>query len=126
MMHDGYRSGYTWHPDILNRWTPENPNSDIPRLYRAGSSQANVTSSRFLFKADYLRLTAFTVGYTLPKTWVNKMGLGKVRVYVQGDKMLTWKLRDMPDGLEPESISGEQAYGSTGSRVVSGGIQISF
>lgn len=38
--------GVNWHKDILNAWTPENPNSNIPRM-QYGDSNTTDTSDRF-------------------------------------------------------------------------------
>src|SRR5690606_18126945 len=57
------------HKEILNRWTPENPNTDVPRLYLNRSNFINLSSSatsRFVEDGDFLRVQNISLGYTVP------------------------------------------------------------
>ncbi len=45
-------------------------------------------NTRFLHDASYLRLRNVSLGYTLPKTLTRRIGVDKLRVYVQGDNVL--------------------------------------
>jgi TonB-linked SusC/RagA family outer membrane protein len=104
LMHGGDRRGTNWHEDILNRWTPENTNTDVPRLGTSQALNTNSQSSRFLVDASYLRLRNVTLGYSLPQGLQDKVGLKNARVFVQGDNL--WTLFKTP-GLDPEqSIDG--------------------
>src|SRR5690625_3955453 len=80
LMHGGTPSyaGNNWHKDIYDAWTPENTNSDIPRL-NANDRFANSSSTRFLTSSDYLSLNNITVGYTLPTNVLNSMRLERLR-----------------------------------------------
>ena len=75
--------------EILNRWTPENPNTNTPRLSYANSSFLNLTGnalSRFVEKGDFARIQNISVGYSLPKNILNSFAKGaitSVRVYGQ-------------------------------------------
>ena len=73
--------GVNWHKDILNAWTPENPNSNIPRM-QYGDSNTTDTSDRFLIDASYLTLQNINFGYTLPSKFTQKFGVGKMRIYL--------------------------------------------
>lgn len=125
MMHTGGTYGTQWSADILNRWTPENTQTDIPKLTISSNTYA-IESSRFLFNGDYLRLRALTLGYTLPKAWLQKVGLKSTRVYFQGDNLLTFKLGNLPDGTDPEVLNGTQSTNSTTARTLSLGINVNF
>ena len=117
-------AGYGMHVDLLNAWTAENATSNIPRLQVSDTYRA-WTSDRFLTNASYLTLANVTLGYTLPKTWTQQIGLNKVRLYVVGDNLYTWSKRK---GLDPrQSITG----GSSGTyystiRTISGGFTVEF
>lgn len=82
-------------------------------------------SDRWLTDASYLTLANITLGYTLPKSILSKVGIQKLRVYVVGDNLWTWSKRQ---GLDPrQSISG----GNTNTyykpiRTISGGISVTF
>ncbi len=126
LMHDGYRSGYVWSKDILNRWTPTNTNTDVPKVYGESVTEAAATSSRFLYNGDFLRFRALTIGYTIPKKWTDKINVKNVRVFIQADNFATLKIGNMPDGTDPEVLDGVQGYNSTASRIFSGGINITL
>ncbi|MFY0624876.1 MAG: TonB-dependent receptor [Reichenbachiella sp.] len=68
--------------NLLNAWTPENPNTNIPRaLISPESPIANdAFSQRFVQDASYLRIANIQLGYTLPdKVFGNYVN--NVRVY---------------------------------------------
>jgi TonB-linked SusC/RagA family outer membrane protein len=67
---------------ILNRWTKPGDVTDIPRLYQS-DNQANVSSTRFLEKGDYVRVRTITLGYNFQKNLLNKAGIENIRLYVQ-------------------------------------------
>ena len=75
--------------EILNRWTPENPNTNTPRLSYANSNFINTAgnaSSRFVEKGDFARIQNISLGYSVPKNILNSFGKGaitSVRVYAQ-------------------------------------------
>lgn len=125
MMHTGSNIGYAWHKDIAKRWTPDNRYTNVPKLTSV-SNDYRVTSTRFLYKGNYMRLRALTLGYTLPESWCSAIGLKMVRVYFQGDNLLTFKSSELPDGTDPEVLSGVQGNNSTASRIYSFGINVHF
>ena len=52
-------------------------------------------------KVNYLRLKSLTVGYSLPRRWLQKMGMAELRLFVSGENLLTWTNYS---GLDPETI----------------------
>ena len=54
--------------DLLNAWTPENPNTDVPRVAYTpeGSITNDMFSSRFIQNADYLKIATIQLGYNFP------------------------------------------------------------
>lgn len=115
--------GSNWHKDIYNRWTPENPNTDVPRVQN-GSQTANETSSRFLISSSYISLRNATLGYTLPKSATDKIGVEKLRVYVTGDNL--WYLSKRK-GLEVRnSLTGATGFVYSALRTVSAGVSVTF
>lgn len=115
--------GMNWHHDILNAWTPDNKNTDIPRL-NATDTYTNSTSDRFLVSSNYLTLQNITVGYTLPGSFTRKFDVASLRLYLVADNvgMLTAR-----KGLDPrQSYTTAQVSNYTAIRTLSGGIQISF
>lgn len=70
-----------------NRWTPDNPDSDIPAATKSASN--NVISSRIIEDGSYLRLKTVTLGYTFPKTLIAKAKLSNARVYLAAQNLWT-------------------------------------
>ncbi|MEN0057089.1 MAG: SusC/RagA family TonB-linked outer membrane protein, partial [Mucilaginibacter sp.] len=65
-------------------WTPANTGAELPSPFYMGGGSAgyNDLASDFWFKSSFqFRMTNLNVAYTIPKQWVNKMGLGSIRVY---------------------------------------------
>ena len=133
LMHAGNQIGHAWHKDILNAWTPENTNTNIPRI-SAGDDYSQQTCDRWLVSNDYLSLNNITVGYTLPKKWTKKAQIEKVRVFFQGDNLALWSARKGFDprqsqnttlrGLNNATTSGSFVYSQL--RTLSGGISVTF
>lgn len=116
--------GYNYHKDLLKAWTPENPDSDIPRL-QYGDQYTGSLSSRFLTDASYLNISSITVGYTLPRSFTSKLGLSKLRVYLACDNVYYWSKRE---GFDPrQSYAGTtSSYTYNPIRTISGGINVQF
>jgi TonB-linked SusC/RagA family outer membrane protein len=80
-----------------NRWTPDNPTSDIPAAYSSGSYK--VFSTRVIEDGSYLRLKTLSFGYTFPKTWMAKAGISQLRLYFAAQNLFTITGYD---GYDPE------------------------
>ena len=81
-----------------NRWTPENPSNEYQRL----EADIKKVSSYYVEDGSYLRLQTLSLGYTLPKRVVKKLGISKCRLYLSGQNLFLWS--DYT-GYDPE-ISG--------------------
>ena len=123
--------GSAIHKDILNAWTPENRNSNIPRW--DGDTQVSQSAvDRFLISSNYLSLNNVTIGYTLPKKWSQAIQLESVRFYVAGENLAVLSARK---GVDPRYSLGLGSYTSGSSlnsssysalRTITGGITITF
>ena len=120
----GTSDGSPYHHDLLNAWTPENSNSDIPR-FAYNDTYSAATSTRFLIDASYLNIQNLTLGYTLPAKLTQKFLVNKLRVYVACDNVWYWSKRQ---GLDPrQSISGStNPFYYAPIRTVSGGVTVTF
>ncbi|MBW9277712.1 TonB-dependent receptor [Bacteroides fragilis] len=105
----------------LDRWTPENHNASYPRITK--DSQTNfVTSSFWLEDGSYVRLKNVSLGYNLPKSWLNRIGVSRIKVYVAGENLLTFcGLED----IDPEE-SSTRGWSYTNVKKVSLGLKVSF
>lgn len=126
LMHTGSSSdlGLNWHQDILNSWTPENPNASVPIVNSENGYYTNARSTRFLIDASYLCLQNITLGYTLPESVSKAMGIGPVRVYAVADNVALFSKRKGFDPRQAVDGIGGQNYAPI--RTVSGGLSIQF
>lgn len=76
--------------DMLNAWTPENTNTNVPRVaYKStGSITNDMFSERFIQDASYLKIANIELGYNLPDRWFGGYVHG-VRVYASGQNLAT-------------------------------------
>ncbi|SFE95325.1 SusC/RagA family TonB-linked outer membrane protein [Thermophagus xiamenensis] len=125
LMHSGMSSyaGNNWHKDIYKAWTPENPNTDVPRL-NANDKYANATSTRFITSSDYLSINNITVGYTIPENLIRSLNIEKLRIYFSADNVALLSSRK---GLDPrQSFTSATTARYTPIRTISGGINLVF
>ena len=114
--------GSAWHKDMLNAWTPENKNTDVPRM-NVQDQYANRLTDRFLTSSDYLSLQNITFGYTLPKSLTRKFQVEGIRLYFVADNVALLTARK---GLDPRQgyVSSDNVYSPI--RTISGGISLNF
>lgn len=99
--------GLTQHADYFRNDTNHplglNLNSYYPRpLWGVAKNQQ--IQSRYLQNAAYLRLKNIQIGYTLPSFHTEKIGIGKLRLFISGENLLTFT--KMTTLFDPETISG--------------------
>ena len=120
----GGAAGANFHKDVLKSWTPENPNSNIPRFVY-NDQNTTASSDRFLVPASYLNFQNAQIGYTFPESVISKMKLRSLRIYLTCDNIAYWSYRQ---GLDPrQSLDGStsaETYSPV--RTISGGINFTF
>ena len=70
--------------DAVDRWRSES-NPGNGRYHKAGTTTMGNSigdNTRYLFEADYLRISNITLGYTVPRHITDKLNLQRARVYV--------------------------------------------
>lgn len=123
IMHNGNSPGRAWGTEILDRWTPENPNTDVPKLSTINSRWTS-QSTRFLYSASYARLKNVSLGYNFSKNLLSRIGLQQLRVFAQGENLLTFNKHK---GMDPEqTVNGATYYRYPAMRSVSAGLQLGF
>ena len=78
-------SGYTnWHEDILNRWTPSNTNTDVPRvvLNDPNNNQRDSDRPGWLQDGSYFRLNTISLGYSFGQSVLERVKMQSARLYV--------------------------------------------
>jgi TonB-dependent starch-binding outer membrane protein SusC len=114
----------------LDRWQQPGDITMVPRMTNQNYA-ANLRPSRFVEDGSYLRLKNFSLGYTLPRGWVDRLGMSSARVYVSGQNVLTFTNYS---GMDPEVNStaaneqtqGVDFYAIPQPRTFMGGFNITF
>jgi len=86
--------------DILNRWTPEHTNTNIPRAVYGISRFGYGDVDLGVQNASFLRMSVLSLSYTIPKSIGRKMFLDNARIYVTGSNLL---LFTKDKGFDPET-----------------------
>ena len=117
-------TGYNYHKDLLNAWTPENTGSNIPRFQLNDQYSASM-STRFLTNASFLNIQNINVGYTLPSRWTKKMAISSLRLYMSAENVFYWSKRK---GFDPRQSYDETTNATYYSpmRTISGGVTFEF
>ena len=95
-----------WHPTL-------NPNGTLP-LFTTNSTKPETGQSHsgYITDGSYLRMQTLTLGYSLPKKVVNKIGFSRIRFYAQMSNVFTITGYE---GLDPEinsmNINGDRGRG---------------
>lgn len=93
--------------DLLNRWSPENPNATIPKVIGNASYNRYGTGETdyFIQNSSFLRLSALTLSYTLPNTVLEGWKMSNLRFYATGSNLFCITPYK---GLDPET--GDYGY----------------
>jgi TonB-linked SusC/RagA family outer membrane protein len=111
--------------DWLDRWTPENPSTTMPRIYWGWSAPEKFSraSSYFIQDASYFRLKNLVLGYTLPDGLLKKYKIDRLRIYFSGDNLVTaTKFK----GLDPERYGNGDLVQYPQNKIYSFGVQVNF
>ncbi len=115
--------------EILGRWVSTDQPGDgwTPRLWYAGDTFVNFTdntSTRWVEKGDYVKLQNIVIGYTIPKSIVNRIGIQNLRIFVQGQDLLMFTKYT---GIDPEMESeGVDYNGTPRQQVMTFGLNLKF
>ncbi|MBR5067969.1 MAG: TonB-dependent receptor [Bacteroidales bacterium] len=97
---NSYRQNRLYH----DFWTPENPTNDYPM--NSLDAGPNPYDAGFYEDAWFVRLQNVNLSYNLPSTWLKKIKLSRVQVYVDGKNLKVWTPWK---GLDPEYTSNQQS-----------------
>ncbi len=96
-----------------------NLDSYYPRpIFGTGSKNQKV-QTRYLQDASYIRLKNLQLGYTLPSTWMQKIGLTKCRIFISGENL--WTGTGLSKLFDPETIDGGNTDSDANSAIKNGG-----
>ena len=85
------------NPEWLNRWTPENEDSDIAGFISKRNSKKSV--SQYVEKGDFVKVKSITLGYNFPEKILKRAKISTLRVYasIQNPFLFTGY-----SGIDPE------------------------
>lgn len=106
---------------LLDAWTPQNPNSEIPAVTYNSANQETRVSSFFVENGSFLKLRNIQLGYNVPKTWAQKIRMERLRFYLSAQNLLTIKSKDF-SGVDPENPNFDYPIPLT----VTLGVNVSF
>ncbi|MGN6164177.1 MAG: SusC/RagA family TonB-linked outer membrane protein [Flavisolibacter sp.] len=113
--------------EALSRWHGEGTSNDFPRLTDSDpNGNFSKMSDFYLEDGDYLRFKVVQLGYTLPRSLFNKIGVSRLRVYVTAENLFTLTKYT---GYDPEvggGVFGIDKGQYPQARSIIGGVQLSF
>ena len=92
---------------ILNRWTEQNQNTDVPS-FKGSNQYEQLQSSRWMEDGSYLRIKNITLGYTFPKALLGRAKVSGLRLYATGFNLFTFTKYT---GYDPEASTGVDSRG---------------
>lgn len=98
-------NGQQMYEFMLNSWTPANAaTATWPALHSRGTASLNYALNDFtLQNAAYLKIRNVELSYNLPKAWVSKLKLSRMRLILNGTNLYTWTKFKMY--LDPENLN---------------------
>ncbi|WP_255501781.1 TonB-dependent receptor [Olivibacter sp. SDN3] len=95
------------HPArILDAWTPQNPNSDIPALSRGDANGEKRLSTYFIENGSYIKLRTLDIGYNFPQQLADRLKMTRLRLYASAQNLFMIKKfwgDDQFTGGDPEN-----------------------
>ena len=95
--------------DMGTWWSKDTPDADVT-VPRWLSRPSYNNGTQFLFDGSYIRLKNAELAYTFDKGWLNTIGFGALKVFVNGNNL--WVKSKMPDDRESNfaGSGGQGAY----------------
>ena len=84
---------------MLNAWSPENPTNELWAWGQDSVLEFLNVTSWLLEDGSFVRLNNITFGYSLPKYVIKKLNIQNFRIFLAGDKILTFSKYK---GYDPE------------------------
>src|SRR5690606_22488575 len=91
---------------VENMWTPDNRNAKYPRLSDVKVQNNKWASAMWIVDGSYLRIKSVQLGYTLPESFVGKIGVKSLRVHASGGNLHTWTEFPYLDPEAPDVSNG--------------------
>lgn len=123
----------TKYKETLNRWTPENPTSDIPRAGTVAALSEVYNNSAMIEDGSHIRLKSLRFGYTFSGEQLGLRGVQGINVYITGSNLFVlsdFRLKD-PETSQFGRNSDNLSFGFSrgqypSSRIISVGARVDF
>ncbi len=99
-----YYSSYGQLTEQLDSWKKPGDVTVTPRIVYGGNKSSNSTSTRYLYKGDYIRLRNIQLGYTIPASALKKLHLFSASVYLRATNLFVFDT-DKRLPVDPETGS---------------------
>ncbi|MGB7841496.1 MAG: SusC/RagA family TonB-linked outer membrane protein [Salinimicrobium sp.] len=125
LMNNDVIGSNNWHTDILGRWQKPGDITDVPRLSSNYEQNVSRSSTRFLRKIDYVSLNNVRLGYQLPTSIVDNIGMSSFNIWVSGDNLMLFSDRA---GWNPQTAEagGSDTYTYSPLSTVTLGVRAKF
>jgi hypothetical protein len=94
----------------LQRWVGPGTSNSMPRAVFNDPNKNSRVSDRFVEDGSYLRIKTATLGYTIPRQWMQRVKLSSARVYVTGQNLFTFTKYT---GFDPEIATNGGNFSAT-------------
>ncbi|MBO5467618.1 MAG: TonB-dependent receptor [Prevotella sp.] len=100
--------GSTTQVDCYDYWTPDNPTNAYPRPnFGGGVTDYQKEALRYV-DGSFFKIKNITVGYTVPKNLIEKIGMTKLRLYTTVHNPFIWSKHDQLKGMDPENSASDK------------------
>src|SRR5690606_38999260 len=86
---DGAFFGLNHNRKQLQRWQKPGDVTDVPIFIAGNGNSSNEVSTRYLYKGDFMRLRAVTLGFEIPASVTEKLRVSKINIYFRGTNLWT-------------------------------------
>ncbi|HUP13744.1 MAG TPA: TonB-dependent receptor [Niastella sp.] len=94
---------------LYNSWTPTNLDAKVPIIENVSNFSNNGTpNSYYMEDGSFLRCKSLIIGYTVPTRNLSRIGIDRLRVYVQAANLFTITNYT---GLDPELSGSNTSFG---------------
>ena len=117
---------------FTNHWTPTNTNAYFPRMKPQIAESSNyelgIPQTRYLQNAAYIRLKNLTIGYSIPKSILQKWHIERIRLFFSGENLWTKSGLAKENPVDPElvGIGGGGGLAYTLQKSYSFGLNLGF
>ncbi|WP_083925249.1 SusC/RagA family TonB-linked outer membrane protein [Flexithrix dorotheae] len=107
----------------IDFWTEDNPTNNHPKP--DGSRESPIyASSRGYYKGNFVKIKNLQLGYTLPQDLTAKIGINRLRVYLNANTPVIWSR--LENNLDPEVYDGEVEGFEPSTKMYSLGVNVDF